>query len=95
MEKNQMLESRIERSLAQGVRARGGLCLKFTSPGSPGVQDRLVVAPDGHVYFVEVKTVAGRLANIQRWMIGELEKRGADVRILRGMDAVKGFLDEI
>ena len=90
-----MSESQIERRLVQGVKAKGGMCLKFTSPGAPGVPDRIVLTPDGRVYFVEVKTIIGRLAGIQRWMVGEMQKRGAQVRVLHGVDAVKEFLEEV
>jgi len=90
-----MTESKIERRLVQGVKACGGMCMKFTSPGTPGVPDRIVLTPDGRVYFVELKTIIGRLASIQRWVIGEMQKRGADVRVLRGPDEVKIFLEEV
>ncbi|MDR1329565.1 MAG: VRR-NUC domain-containing protein [Oscillospiraceae bacterium] len=90
-----MNEYAIERRLAQGVRAAGGLCLKFTSPGTPGVPDRIVITADGRVIFIELKTEIGRLASIQRWMIEELQKRGADVRVLKGKQAVDDFLKEV
>ena len=90
-----MRESVIEARLVRGVKAAGGLCYKFTSPGNPGVPDRLAVLPDGRVVFVELKTEVGRLANIQRWQISELRKRGADVRVLKGMDAVQEFLAQL
>ena len=90
-----MSESQIENRLVQGVKKRGGMCLKFTSPGMPGVPDRIVLTPDGRIYFVELKTEIGRLANIQRWVIGEMQKREVDVRVLKGAEAVKNFLEEV
>lgn len=90
-----MRESQIESRLVQGVKARGGLCLKFTSPGTPGVPDRIVITPTGRVCFVELKTEIGRLANIQKWVIGEMRKRGADVRVVKGASEVKQFLEEV
>lgn len=90
-----MRESQIEARLVQGVKAKGGMCMKFTSPGLPGVPDRIVLTPDGRVYFVELKTEIGRLAKIQKWLIGEMRQRGADVRVVKGLDAVKDFLKEV
>lgn len=90
-----MKESQIEAYLVRKVKERGGLCYKFVSPGSPGVPDRLIILPNGRTIFVELKTDVGRLANIQKWQRGEMEKRGADVRVLYGLDAVKGFLREV
>ena len=51
--------------------------------------------PTGKTVYVELKTEIGRLAKVQKWQRGELEKRGADVRVLYGMDAVKEFLREV
>ena len=90
-----MKESQIERYLVRKVRENGGLCYKFGSPGNPGVPDRIVITPDGSTIYVELKTDVGRLANVQKWQRSEMEKRGADVRVLFGMDAVKAFLKEI
>ena len=87
-------ESSIENYLVRGVKARGGLCYKFVSPGNPGVPDRIVLLPTGKTVYVELKTETGRLSRIQQWQRGEMEKRGADVRVLYGMDAVKEFLRE-
>ena len=90
-----MKESTIEARLVREVRKRGGLCYKFTSPGSPGVPDRIVILPGGTTVYVELKTEVGRLANIQKWQIEELRKRGAVVRVLKGMDQVLAFLEEV
>ena len=77
------------------VRERGGLCYKFVSPANPGVPDRLVITPDGRVVFVELKTEVGRLAKIQHWQIEEMKARGADVRIVKGIDQAKTFVQEV
>ena len=87
-----MRESEIEARLVRGIREVGGLCYKFVSPGNPGVPDRLAVLPEGQIIFVELKTEVGRLANIQKWQIAEMRKREADVRVLKGLDAVQDFL---
>jgi hypothetical protein len=44
--------------------------------------------------FVELKTETGRLAKIQRYVIGEMAKRGADIRVLHGVADVDRFLRE-
>lgn len=90
-----MLEKEIERRMTLEIKKRGGLCYKFTSPNNPGVPDRIVITPDGRVIFVELKTEIGRLAKIQRWQVSEMQKRGADVRVVKGWDAVKAFIEEV
>ena len=62
-----MNESRIERRLVDGVKKLGGMCLKFVSPGTPGVPDRLIIPPTGRIIFAELKAETGRLAKIQRY----------------------------
>lgn len=89
-----MKESAIESRLVREVRKRGGLCYKFTSPGNPGVPDRIVITPDGRTYYLELKTPVGRLAKIQKWQLEEMRKRGADVRVLYGLDQVLAFVEE-
>ena len=50
-----MREKVIEQKLVQAVKKAGGLAIKFTSPGLSGMPDRLVILPESHVAFVEVK----------------------------------------
>lgn len=90
-----MKESEVEHRLVQMVRKRGGLCYKFVSPGNPGVPDRIIITPNGRTIYVELKTEIGRLANIQRWQIAEMQKRGAEVRVIKGLDAVKALVEEV
>ena len=88
-----LTEREIERRMCRRIHARGGLTFKFTSPNAPGVPDRIVITPAGIVWFVELKTVAGRLTKLQQWQINRLRKLDANVRILRGWDDVIDFVD--
>ena len=90
-----MKESQIERRLVEGVKRLGGRGLKFVSPGTLGVPDRIIITAKGRVIFVELKTETGRLTKIQRYVIGEMQKRGADARVVKGIDEVKELLAEI
>ena len=42
-----MREKQVEQALVKAVKARGGICPKFVSPGLSGVPDRLVLMPNG------------------------------------------------
>lgn len=90
-----MTESQIERWMVSQVRRFGGLCYKFTSPGHAGVPDRIVITPAGRIIFVELKSDTGRLSKLQRHEISELQKRDADVRVLKGIKQVKAFVEEV
>lgn len=90
-----MKESTIEARLVREVKKRGGLCYKFVSPDNAGVPDRIVITPDGRTIYVELKTLIGRLAKIQKWQLEELRRRGVDVRVLYGMEQVLDFVEEV
>ncbi len=90
-----MKESTIEARLVRMVRAKGGLCYKFVSPGNPGVPDRIVITPEGRTIYVELKTPVGRLAKVQKWQHEELRKRGAEVRTLWSVEQVNEFVKEV
>ena len=90
-----MKESQIEAKLVRMVREHGGLCYKFVSPNNPGVPDRIIITPDGRTVYGELKTEVGRRANVQQWQISEMQKRGADVRIAKGLPAVKALVAEL
>lgn len=90
-----MTESQLEARLGRMVRERGGLYYKFTSPGSPGVPDRIVIAPGGRVIFLELKTQAGCLQKIQRYRISEMREKGAEVWVVKGIAQAKAFVEEV
>jgi hypothetical protein len=90
-----MTEKEIERRMVEMVRKRGGLTYKFTSPNAPGVPDRIIITAAGVVWFVELKTEIGRLARIQKWHKEQLAKQGANVRVVRGYEDMKQFVEEV
>ena len=90
-----MLEKTVERHLVEGVKKLGGLCYKFTSPGTQGVPDRIIITAQGRIIFVELKTDKGILSKIQKYIISQMLLRHADVRVLYGLEQVKELLAEI
>lgn len=94
MEKKE-LERDVEKRLIKEVKARGGLTYKFVSPNNPGVPDRIIIMPGGHVHFVELKTETGRLSGLQKWQIDQLQKAGAHVVVLYGIGDVEFFAREV
>ena len=90
-----MKESAIEESFREQVKKKNCLCFKFISPGNSGVPDRIVVTPEGKVIFVELKARGGMVGRVQQYQINRLLDRNCDVRILRGMDDVNRFVEEV
>ena len=90
-----MLEKEVEKFLVREVKKIGGVSFKFISPGNAGVPDRIVILPSGRVVFAELKTDMGKLTKLQEVQIKKISDLGADVRVLRGIEGVKEFINEI
>lgn len=90
-----MREKDIERWLGERLKRLGCLYFKFVSPMNPGVPDRIVILPGGKTVYVELKTEVGRLSNVQQRQIARMRERGADVRMVRGVDEAKELLREV
>ena len=90
-----MKESEIERVLVEEVKRLGGRAYKWTSPGNDGVPDRIVFLPDTRVIFVELKTDTGRLSPLQKIQIDRLKKLGQRVEVVKGIQGVKMFFQDL
>lgn len=90
-----MLEKDVERRMREMVQERRGLLYKWTSPGNPGVPDRILITPHGGVIFVELKAENGVLSKMQKWQHNQMRLRNADVVTLYGWDQAKAFVDEV
>ena len=74
-----LLEKDIERHLREGVKALGGWCLKFVSPGFTGVPDRIVLMPGGKLCFVELKRPGQHERQRQAFVQKHLRRMGFPV----------------
>ena len=90
-----MLEKQIEQKLIKAVKALGGLCPKFTSPGFDGVPDRLVLLPKGRMAFVELKAPGQKLRPLQVRRKRQLEQLGFLVYTVDNVLQIQEVLDEI
>ena len=90
-----MLERDIEKKLSALVRARGGLCYKFVSPGNDGVPDRIIITPKGQVWFVELKTEAGRLSRRQKYHIERLRSHYCSVLVTHGWEETERLVKAV
>ena len=90
-----MNEKLIEKKLRKGVRALGGVALKFSSPYHRGVPDRIVLMPGGRIYFVELKSTGKKPTLLQEKAMEELRKLGFDVRVTDNQESLDEFLGEV
>ena len=90
-----MLESMVERKLVTEVKKRGGLAVKFVSPGLDGVPDRLVLFPGGRLAFVELKAPGKKMRPLQIKRAKMLRALGFNVYCIDNPKMIGGVLDEI
>ena len=90
-----MREKTIEQKLVIAVKAAGGICPKFTSPGLDGMPDRLVLIPGGRVAFVEVKAPGKKPRPLQLARHEKLRQLGFRVFILDRPEQIGGIIDAV
>lgn len=90
-----MREKFIENKLRLEVKKRGGIAIKFTSPGFAGVPDRIVLMPMGKVAFVELKVPGKQLMPQQATRKRQLEELGFSVYVIDEIKKIGGVLNEI
>lgn len=90
-----MREIEIEKELTLEVKKRGGLAVKFVSPGFDGMPDRIVLMPEGNMAFVEVKAPGKRPHPLQMARHKLLRDLGFLVFILDDKSQIGGILDEV
>jgi len=88
-------EKNIEKALVNEVKSRGGLALKFVSPGFSGVPDRLVLIAIGHIGFVEVKAKGKKPRKLQIKRHEKLRSLGFKTYVLDDEAQIGGILDDI
>ena len=90
-----MLERTVERYFVEMVRELGGKAWKWSSPGTRGVADRIVLLPNGNVWFVELKSPTGRLTPLQEVFAREVKTISggkANYAVLQSKEEIRKWL---
>ena len=82
-----MREKRVEQELSRSVKNIGGWRVKIL-PSVAGLPDRLVLFPDGRIFFVELKSPTGVLSPRQHVIHNRLGALGHTVIVLRTPEQV-------
>ena len=90
-----MREKQIENKLATEAKKLGGIALKFVSPSFDGMPDRLVLIPDGHIAFVELKAPGKKPRPLQLARHRLLRSLGFRVYVIDSVEQIGGMLDEV
>lgn len=88
------LEKDIEAYLVRQVKKAGGIAYKFVAPGRRSVPDRLVLRPNGTVFFVEVKRPGGKPTPLQEEEHAKLRALGFTVYTVDDRDQVDAVVEE-
>lgn len=90
-----MRESFIEEKLTKAVKQNGGVCWKFTSPGTAGVPDRIILMPEGRIAFVEVKAPGEKPRPLQLSRHRLLRRLGFTVYVLDASEDIEKIISEV
>lgn len=71
------------------------MALKFVSPGTNGVPDRLILIAYGRIAFVEVKAPGKKPRPIQLVRIKQIRNLGFKVFILDDEEKIPAIIEEI
>lgn len=85
-------EKYIERKLVEGIKARGGLCVKLLCDQFSGLPDRLCLLPGGRVAFVELKSAGQKPRPIQEAVHRRLRDLGFRVEVIDTIEGVNELL---
>ena len=90
-----MLERDIEAKVIRYAKSRGCLIYKFSSPSHRGVADRIIIAPNGVVGFLELKAPGQTPTALQLKFISDVKRQGAIVDWADSEWAAKAFIDAL
>ena len=89
---NQESEKTLEARLRKEIEKRGGMALKLSSQLHRGLPDRMVLLPNGVLYFVEMKTTGEKPTRLQAHCHQQLRALGFTVCVVDSTEALENFL---
>ena len=88
-------EKEIEQVLVRSVKAAGGICPKWVSPGYDGMPDRIILMPGGKIAFAEVKAPGKKPRPLQASRHRLLRRLGFKVYVIDSAEQIGGIIDEV
>ncbi|MET3172918.1 UNVERIFIED_ORG: hypothetical protein ABIB52_000746 [Arthrobacter sp. UYCu721] len=87
-------EGIVEKHFIKQCKALSFMCLKFTSPGTTGVPDRVIIG-NRQTVFVELKAPGEEPRRLQKEVIKEMRDHGALVYVASTKDQVDDLFAEL
>tara|TARA_R110000737_G_scaffold350332_1_gene388974 strand:+ start:607 stop:846 length:240 start_codon:yes stop_codon:yes gene_type:complete len=79
-----MTEQQIQAKRIKQLESEGYYVLKLVKTNKNGIPDILAIPPNSNVIFSEVKTPKGKVSELQKYRLKELEEYGFTTEVFRG-----------
>lgn len=79
-----MTEQQIQAKRIKQLESEGYYVLKLVKTNKNGIPDILAIPPNTNVIFSEVKTLKGKVSELQKYRLKELEEYGFTTEVFRG-----------
>ena len=86
-------EKRLESNLKKGIEKLGGKCLKFHSQYDTSWPDRVIIAPKGLCYWVEMKSTGDKPSKLQEVNLRKLRQLGHKAFVIDNSTDLNKFLE--
>lgn len=90
-----LYEHELEDAAVARFAEAGHVCLKFVSPGFPGVPDRIVLGNNGRVVFIEFKAPGQKPRRTQPAVHKMMKDMGHRVEVVDTFSQVHALLQEL
>ena len=88
-------EKVIEQYFVAEVKKLGGIALKLNSTSMKGLPDRLILLPNGVLFFAELKATGKKARHLQRFIHQKLQKLGFIVYVIDSKAQVKKIVKDL
>lgn len=90
--KKQESEKTLEARLRKEIEQRGGMAIKLMSQLHRGLPDRMIIMPQGCIYFVELKSTGEKPTGLQTHCHNQLRNLGHTVYVIDTTQRLQDFL---
>lgn len=90
-----MIEGQIEKYLTEKVKKIGGFPIKVNSASLTGLPDRMILMPEGRIYFVELKAPGKKPRPLQIVVHRMLNALGFKVYVIDSKEKAGEFINAI
>lgn len=79
-----MTESQIQSKRIKQLEAEGYYVIKLIKTNKNGIPDIIAIPKDSDVLFIEVKKPDGKVSELQKYRLNEIQKHGCRTEVYRG-----------